>query len=202
MHQMTLDPDEIQLVLLSIAMSQQHSAFLRFILAFSKSHEFSQTQTYEIILQTHLFLGFPAMIEALRLAQEIWPLTIENDVHQVQNVDEQGKEICKKVYGDKYTGLLQFTDRLHPALTRWMIEHGYGRVLSRPACHPIQREIAILPILMVTNYPNQLRAHIQGLLHLGGSSTILDDIFQLVALFIPKEQMKDLRTMKRAVPGD
>ena len=84
------------------------------------------------------------------------------------------------VYGKHHSRLIQVMDELHPDLTRWMIEDGYGRVLSRPGLSLQDREMAVVATLMASGMVSQFRAHIRGALFAGVN---VDDIIWFTNTF-------------------
>jgi alkylhydroperoxidase/carboxymuconolactone decarboxylase family protein YurZ len=79
----------------------------------------------------------------------------------------RGSELCRSVYGSQYLRLRESLGRIHPELADWMVFEGYGKVLSRPVITPRERELWIVPLLMVQNVPEQLYSHIRGAKNLG-----------------------------------
>ena len=121
----------------------------------------------EAILQTLLFAGFPKTIEALKQLRTHFPakhVAIHMGDHK-----QAGEATSKIIYGKHHVKLKQVMDDLHPDLTRWMIEDGYGRVLSRPGLTLQEREISVLASLMTSGMLNQFRAHVRGALYAGVS---------------------------------
>ena len=121
----------------------------------------------EAILQTLLFAGFPKTIEALKQLRIHFPVK-----HAPKQVDDHrlaGEKTSKIIYGKYHSKLTKVMDELHPDLTRWMIEDGYGRVLSRSGLTLQEREISVLASLMTSGMINQFRAHIRGALYAGVS---------------------------------
>ena len=51
---------------------------------------------------------------------------------------------------------------LHPLLDDWMIEEGYGKVLSRPALDLPRRELCIVAACVATGQDRQLQSHLHG----------------------------------------
>lgn len=79
----------------------------------------------------------------------------------------RGEALCRRVYGSAYGRLRENVRRIHPALDRWMVTEGYGKVLSRPGLEPATRELCIVAILAVTGGEPQLHSHLRGALRLG-----------------------------------
>lgn len=119
----------------------------------------------EAILQTHLFAGFPKTIEALKQLRRHFPKRPSSK--EIENRQLSGEKTSQIVYGKYQARLKNIMDELHPDLTRWMIEDGYGRTLSRSGLTLQDREIAVLASLMSSGMINQYRAHVRGALYAG-----------------------------------
>jgi 4-carboxymuconolactone decarboxylase len=156
---------ELLIGAIAAATTMNQQSVLEYLLV-ENDEQLSVTEIEEIILQTLLFAGFPVSIEALAtLRKHIDYTTVE---HSVARLDRgSGEQLCKRIYGERYQRLLNSMDRLHPDLTDWILEDGYGRVLSRPGLAVEDRERAVLVTLMATGMQNQFRAHLRGCLNLG-----------------------------------
>ena len=82
-----------------------------------------------------------------------------------------GAAVCTAVYGTQYEPLRSNIRALHPALERWMIEEGYGRVLGRPGVPLRIRELAIVAQLAVVGALPQLYSHLRGALRTGATQS-------------------------------
>src|SRR5688572_28294089 len=101
----------------------------------------------EAVLQSYLFAGYAAAINALILLNEIAGSDREF-WRELEGSSEdwkvRGEELCKRVYGSQYENLFHNMKQLHPDLADWMIEEGYGKVLARPFLSPEVRELLIV----------------------------------------------------------
>ena len=125
----------------------------------------------EVLLQGHLFLGFPATLEGLAAWRDLGAPSPEADVRAVEPAVrlDRGRRLCRRVYGDAYEKLRANVRELHPALDRWMVEEGYGKVLSRPGLGSEARELCVVATLAVADRPQQLHSHLLGALNVGAS---------------------------------
>jgi 4-carboxymuconolactone decarboxylase len=57
----------------------------------------------------------------------------------------------------------------HPELADWILEDGYGRVLSRPVLTVVERELLVVAVLATLNVPAQLKSHQYGALRVGAT---------------------------------
>lgn len=123
----------------------------------------------EALLQSYLFLGFPAAIEGLRRWRNLGIKPPPGSDTDPALWSERGEQTCAIVYGDHYERLRENIARLHPDLDRWMVLEGYGKVLSRPALSLAVRELLIVAMLVVQGESSrrQLRSHLKGALNAG-----------------------------------
>ncbi len=121
----------------------------------------------EALLQSHLFLGYPAALNGLARWRELSGTEGGSAAEDRAAWGERGEAVCRVVYGGQYDGLRANVRRLHPDMERWMVEDGYGRVLGRPGLDLATRELCIVALLAVQDVPRQLYAHLRGALNAG-----------------------------------
>lgn len=122
----------------------------------------------ETILQSYLFVGFPAALNALAL----WRERRRGVAAPVEGADparwaERGEGVCRTVYGGAYPALRSGVAALHPDVEAWMVQEGYGKVLGRPGLALGIRELCIVGLLAAQDAPRQLHSHLRGALHAG-----------------------------------
>ena len=123
----------------------------------------------EALLQSYLFLGFPAALTALAEWRDLTGLEPEAPPGE-EDPDEwpsRGALVCRTVYGRAYEKLRGSVRRVHPALDDWMVREGYGKVLARDGLDLAARELCIVAILAATGWEPQLHSHLRGALHAG-----------------------------------
>jgi 4-carboxymuconolactone decarboxylase len=94
----------------------------------------------------------------------------------------RGEEVCKAVYGEKYALLREHVAALHPDLDDWMIAEGYGKVLGRPGLDLRTRELCAVAMLAGIHSPKQLHAHLRGAMHVGATTTDIEDALDLAGI--------------------
>jgi len=57
----------------------------------------------------------------------------------------------------------------HPELAEWILEDGYGKVLSRPVLSIRERELIVVAVLSALRLPLQLESHVRGALRVGAT---------------------------------
>jgi 4-carboxymuconolactone decarboxylase len=125
----------------------------------------------ETVLLACLFLGFPATLETALLGAWLGgppSRTVARPAEPtLEEIEARGVELCRRVYGSAYEGLRANVAEVHPALDRWMVLDGYGRVLSRAGLEPRVRELCIVAMLAARDWERQLHSHLRGALRLG-----------------------------------
>ncbi len=78
------------------------------------------------------------------------------------NYEERGAALFRKIYLSHTDEVLERIRSFHPDLKDWILQHAYGRVLSRPVLSAKQRELAAVAALTVTRQYRQLLSHFRG----------------------------------------
>lgn len=141
----------------------------------------------EVLLQSILFVGYPAGLDALsawrgRAPRPAPPPTTEDPQLWVA----RGARVCQAVYGEQYGPLRKNVRRLHPDAEEWIVSHGYGRVLGRAGLDLITRELAIVAQLAVLGATRQLYSHARGALRVGASVADVDRALEIADSWIPE----------------
>jgi 4-carboxymuconolactone decarboxylase len=142
----------------------------------------------EALLQSYLFLGFPAALEAFRLWRTMVPQAPAPEVRTADGWRARGAQVCAIVYGSQYEALLRNIDALQPELGRWMLEEGYGKVLGRPGLELQVRELCIAALLVAQPAPRQLYSHLRGALNAGAQEQEVE-----AALAVATEALDEAR---------
>ncbi len=126
----------------------------------------------EAVLQLYLFVGYPATLKTAGLWRDISgrvPPDPDPGAHPttLDAWHARGEEVCREVYGTAYEQLRSNIADLHPALDRWMVLEGYGKVLGRPGLDLGQRELCIIGVLAAGGWRQQLHSHLRGALRCG-----------------------------------
>jgi 4-carboxymuconolactone decarboxylase len=167
-----------------------------------------EREVEEALLQSYLFLGYPAAIEAFRLwrAQAGGP---PREPPGAAGEDEgsfarRGEAVCARVYGGRYERLRENIARFHPDLDRWMVVEGYGKVLGRPGLSLEVRELLIVAMLVVqgASARRQLRSHLQGALNAGAAAADVEMAIERAARFASPESAELARKTWAGVARD
>ena len=140
----------------------------------------SRVAAEEAALMLMLYAGYPAALEGLRVLHAVWPGRARaSDRGAPRRWRTAGERLCRSVYGSKYPRLIANVRALHPDLATWMVEQGYGRVLSRPAMAARERELFAVAVLAALGWERQLLSHLIGARRLGASVAVLRRAFEI-----------------------
>lgn len=178
-----------QISLLSAAIAVGNNDLTGVSLVYLKEQEIPKQVIYETLLQSYLFLGFPRMIEAALVFNEVFgDYSDADDIEEILPEEvrrwyDDGIALCRTVYGRNYDRLKRRFLSISPDLFRWMVLEGYGKVLSRPGLTQVERELAEVAALIVDGRERQLISHVMGSLNVGAPVALLrqvnDDIHPL-----------------------
>jgi alkylhydroperoxidase/carboxymuconolactone decarboxylase family protein YurZ len=150
------------------AMSRGDEPAAAAALATTRRARASRRAAEEAALMLMLYAGFPGALEGLRVLNATWPgrarATREGGLATWRR---RGLELCRRVYGPAIARLLPAVRALHPDLEVWMVEHGYGRVLSRAGLGVRERELVTVSALAALGWERQLVSHVLGALRVG-----------------------------------
>jgi 4-carboxymuconolactone decarboxylase len=141
-----------------------------------------QASGIEAILQTHLFAGYPRTINALGVVRAAGVVAGQEGEEDPSIWLRLGEQSCRTIYGNAYEALRRRVASLHGDLDRWMVEIGYGRILSRPGLTLRQRELCALAVLAGQDVVPQLKSHILGAIHAGASQAECRAVLDQTAL--------------------
>ncbi|WP_373058387.1 carboxymuconolactone decarboxylase family protein [Gemmatimonas sp.] len=148
----------------------------------------------EVILQTYLFAGFPRALNAARdwrrISGRSAPTPSDDDEGAVTDFSARGEATCATVYGEYYDRLRVNIRGLHPALDRWMITEGYGKVLGRPLLDLARRELCVVAACAIARQDRQLHSHLHGAVNAGAAVAVVSAALQVVAPLIGADDMR------------
>jgi len=167
------------LVALSATIAQQDPELLETALA-EAGQRASVEHVEETLLQSYLFVGYPAALQAIGRWREMSgrPAPAPQPGGWAEWAS-RGADVCRQVYGGQYERLRDNVRALHPDMEQWMLVEGYGKVLGRPGLPLVTRELCIIALLAVQRAPHQLYSHMRGALQVGASE---EDVGEALAL--------------------
>ncbi len=189
---LSADPDPNQdeiniLVRISACVACRDESKLQLEIHTALQQKLSVTLIRETILQTYLFTGYAATINAFIVLNETVESAegfIREEQRTLELWKERGDELCRKIYGSQYDKLVQNMNRLHPDLAEWMVWEGYGKVLCRPFLSPLVRELLIIAMTAVLQVERQFYSHVRGALHVGANAEQITSVFKQVDSFL------------------
>jgi alkylhydroperoxidase/carboxymuconolactone decarboxylase family protein YurZ len=155
----------------------------------------------EVALMLVLYAGYPAALEGLRIVSEAWPGRARRSREGTEAARRvRGERLCRRVYGPQFERLTSRVGDLHPDLAVWMIEDGYGRVLSRPGLSPGERERVTVAVLAATGWERQLLSHLLGAARIGVTRLRVAEAWRIGRLVSVSRAAAD-RAWRAAFPG-
>jgi XTP/dITP diphosphohydrolase len=156
----------------------------------------------EVLLQSYLFAGFPAALDALTTAHSAGASGAMSD--RVESYDtglfeQRGQILCREIYGSVYEKMMDRFDTISPSMRSWMIIEGYGKTLSRGGLSSRERELCIVSILAALGRSSQLYSHVRGAIAVGATEHDLEMCQNLVVEFCGRAAHELLRSTVRAV---
>jgi 4-carboxymuconolactone decarboxylase len=148
--------------------------------------ECSALAAEEVLIQSYLFLGYPATLNALAVwRQRTGRSAAETTADDWEYWVHRGETLCGRVYGSQYERLRGNVAALHPDLDRWMVAEGYGKVLARPGLEMEVRELCIVALLAGIDAPRQLHSHLRGALNVGAKAAEVGEALEIALANAP-----------------
>ena len=199
-----LTPDSRLLVEISAALAARDDLRLDQALTRAKQGGAGQIEVEEALLQSYLFLGYPAALTGIARWREIAgpPVAESDDLSGPEHLEAwgiRGARVCELVYGRAYGKLRRNIARAHPAMDRWMVAEGYGKVLGRPGLSLRIRELCNVAVLAATSWEPQLHSHLRGALHAGATPTEVEEALEIGLRSIDIEDATRARDLWRRV---
>ncbi len=187
---------EKRLLLLAFAITTRDKELLHELRTTAPAGE-PDREWRETLLQTHLFAGFPSVVEALRVLSRIGGLgkpASEEEAHEADDF-ERGQKLFSAVYGSNEELVRRQIASAHPLFERWVLGHAYGRVLSRDGLAPRMRELLAVTCLCAQGLERQLASHVRGAIALGATRNDVEEILTLLEGRIPEDALARARVV-------
>lgn len=126
-------------------------------------------QLDEALLQLVPFAGYARSINAFAVLQAVLP-HVPRSARGKGGVRRRGERLCRRIYGDVYGKMISRMRGFHPDLADWILEDGYGKVLSRPVLTTLERELLVVAVLSALDVPAQLKSHQLGARRVGADA--------------------------------
>lgn len=199
-----LPPDAASIVRLSAALAADDGTDVRAELHHA-AERYDPRAVEEAIVQSCLFLGFPAALDTAATWRRIRGDEAVRDDDPLADADrgreraERGAELCRAIYGSAYEELRRNVAAASPALDRLMVETGYGRVLGRPGLDRVRRELCLVAVLTVQGRDPQLHSHLRGALRVGAPPEWVEEALEIGLERCPDDTRQRLRRLWREV---
>lgn len=158
----------------------------------------------ELLLQTHLFAGFPRALNAMREWRRISGRRADDGGNGERNpatLRLSGEATCAQVYGAMYERLRSNIRELDPLLDEWMVSDGYGKVLSRPGLDLGRRELCIVAACAAAGQERQLHSHLHGAVNVGVGPHAIDAAVAALEGVVTAERFTATRLLWLRVKG-
>jgi 4-carboxymuconolactone decarboxylase len=196
-----LNPRRATLVRLSAALGTRDAASIRAALTDAAAGA-DPVAVEEVILQAHLFVGFPDALNALAAWREVSGRPPPPPSGEAPDAwPARGEAVCARVYGANYRKLRRNVRALHPDLDGWMVDGGYGRVIGRGGLDLATRELCIAALLAVWDVPRQLHSHLRGALNAGAAVAEVDAAVAAACALLDAERAAAVRALWREIRG-
>lgn len=160
----------------------------------------------EILLQVHVFAGFPRAVECYAVLEAEGglgtPSADEFERSDPGTDARRGQALFERIYAQDSASVRGMLARAHPEHERWILEHAYGRVLARPGLEPRLRELAAVCALAALGQERQLASHVRGALRCGATREELESaLLGLAGLVEPERIERAGRVLERFGAG-
>lgn len=191
---MSLSGKEIRLLRLSTAIVLGRWDEVRALRAAAPLGE-PDREWREAVLQTHLFAGFPRLVEAYALLGECGGLG-EHEPSELESEHPalaRGRALFDRIYASDAPRVRGQLAAGHADFARWIEEHAYARVLARPGLASDRRELLASCALAALGQERQLASHARGSLRCGASPAELEEALASVADLLGAERLERAR---------
>lgn len=131
----------------------------------------------ETLLQAHVFAGFPRVVEALSVLDDLggWGEAGPDERLAEDEQPERGRALFERIYAEHAPRVRESLVRGHADFADWIEGHAYGRVLTRPGLAAAERELLAVCGLAALRQERQLASHVRGALRCGAELADLQE---------------------------
>ena len=208
----TLSRDKRLLSAIAASVAAQKFKHLKGFIKWSLAEGIGTDAIYEILLQGHLFCGYPAAIESLFVFRDIIAIDkkkrpagrkVSEYRWDVDLFQDRGQKTASIVYGKNLDLVLNNIKNLSPELAAGMIYEGYGRIISRRGLDLVTRELAIVAQLTIAGMSRQLFSHLRGAANAGASKKQIEAVICQSRLFASAAKItKALIVLEKSLGSD
>jgi alkylhydroperoxidase/carboxymuconolactone decarboxylase family protein YurZ len=149
----------------------------------------------ETLLQVHVFAGVPRAVECYTALSECGGL---GEIHAAEiteaaDADERGLKLFERIYGRSSAEVRAMLTDNHPVFAATVLEHAYGRILSRDGLDPARRELLACAALAALAQDRQLASHARGAIRCGATAAAVLSALDEIADLIPPDRLDEAR---------
>ena len=151
----------------------------------------------EAVLQTHLFAGFPRLVEAYERLDRAGGLGARHadEERGGANDAERGVALFERIYGERAGAVRARLAAFHPDFADWTLGHAYARVLARPGLGADRRELLAVAALAATGQDRQLASHARGSVRCGATRAEVLAVLDVIDGLARPERLERARTV-------
>ena len=195
------------LTFIAACQASSKPTILKGLLKWALKSDIDPKEIYEILLQGHLFVGYPKAIESFFIFNDIIRKSEEyfgynREIANYNLFEARGLKTAKQIYNNKFDLVYDNIKNLCPDLVSGMIIEGYGRIISRPGLDILARELAIVAVLTITSMPRQLYSHIKGSLNVGANPDQIKAIIKRCGFYINPSKIDQALLILEKVLGN
>jgi 4-carboxymuconolactone decarboxylase len=146
-------------------------------------------QIIEAFIHVTIYAGFPAALNAVSAAQEIFtvrgitPIATHHQTDATARFDT-GSQLLQEIDGTDGTAVVDSLAAIAPDLGRFIVEYSFGDIYARPGLTLQKRElVTVAACAALGTCVPQLRLHLAGYLNVGGTSDELVELFIQMAVY-------------------
>jgi len=148
----------------------------------------------EMLLQVHVFAGFPRGVEVHGVLGDPAPEECDQDrelEHELADeaARRRGAQLFERIYADDAPAVRALLAGAHPDFAAWIEEHAYGRVLARPGLAADRRELLAVAALAALGQERQLASHARGALRCGATREEVEGVLDAIADLLEAERL-------------
>lgn len=149
----------------------------------------------EMLLQVHVFAGFPRLVEVHGVLGDTGAL---DESEREADLDDtsaraRGRALFERIYANDSTSVRAMLERSHTDFAAWIEEHAYGRVLARPGLAADRRELLAVAALAALGQERQLASHARGAVRCGARPDEALSVLDVIAELVPPERLARAR---------
>ena len=151
----------------------------------------------EAVLQTHVFAGFPRLVEAYQELAAVGGLgaTEPGEKEAEDDPSDRGRALFDRIYADDAGDVRALLAGSDPLFATWIAEYAYARVLSRPGLSADRRELLAVCALAALGQGRQLASHARGSLRCGAEPAEVAEAIECVSDLLTPDDLERARAV-------